>query len=126
MKFYLGVTDNKWFRFLRNIKPDEVNFWQPGENSKFNALQPGDMFVFKLKSPLNAIGGLGFFSHHTRLPLNLAWDIFKEENGTSDQDEFRRMILNYRSDKFNFNPNIGCVVLTNPLFLKIMILFLRQ
>ncbi len=27
MKFYVGVTDNKWFEFLASRKPDEVNFW---------------------------------------------------------------------------------------------------
>lgn len=116
MKLYLGVTNNKWYRFLRELQPDEVNFWQPGEQSVFKALQTGDMFLFKLKSPLHAIGGLGFFSNHTRLPLNMAWDVFGEQNGCAYEDDFRRMILNYRDDKYNFNPSIGCIVLTNPLF----------
>lgn len=116
MKFYLGVTDNKWYRFLREKGPEEVNFWQPGEQSVFKSLQPGDIFLFKLKSPLNAIGGLGFFSNHTRLPLNMAWDVFGEQNGCEYEDDFRRMILDYRKDKYNFNPSIGCIVLTNPLF----------
>jgi hypothetical protein len=26
------------------------------------------------------------------------------------------MILNYRKDKWNENPSIGCIVLTNPIF----------
>jgi len=116
MKLYLGVTDNNWYRFLRERKPEEVNFWQPGENSVFKALAPGDMFLFKLKSPMNAISGLGFFSNHTRLPLNMAWDVFGNQNGTDDLDEFRKMILNLRKDKYNYNPSIGCIVLTNPLF----------
>ncbi len=116
MKFYLGVTDNKWYRFLREKGPEEVNFWQPGEQSVFKVLQPGDIFLFKLKSPLNAIGGLGFFSHHTRLPLKMAWEVFGEQNGCEYEDDFRRMILDYRQDKYNYNPSIGCVVLTNPLF----------
>mgnify|MGYP001086065376 CR=1 FL=1 len=30
MNFYIGVTDNTWFNNLRYLKPDEVNFWQPG------------------------------------------------------------------------------------------------
>lgn len=116
MKFYLGVTDNNWFRFLREKNPEEVNFWQPGENSVFKVLEPGDLFLFKLKSPMNAIGGLGFFSNHTRLPLNMAWNVFGEQNGCEYEDVFRRMILNYRNDKYNQNPNIGCIVLTNPVF----------
>lgn len=29
MQYWLGVTDNDWFRFLREQQPDEVNFWHP-------------------------------------------------------------------------------------------------
>lgn len=118
MKFYLGVTDNRWFQFLRERNPEEVNFWQPGENAVFKSLQPGDIFLFKLKSPIHAIGGLGFFSSHTKLPLNMAWSVFGVQNGCSGEDDFRRMILSYRKDKYNFNPNIGCIVLTNPIFFQ--------
>jgi putative restriction endonuclease len=28
------------------------------------------------------------------------------------------MIIKYRKDKFNINPTIGCIILTNPLFFK--------
>jgi len=28
MKFYLAVTDNKWFQYLSEIEPDEGNFWR--------------------------------------------------------------------------------------------------
>ena len=31
MKIYVGVTDNDWYRFLKQLpNVDEVNFWQPG------------------------------------------------------------------------------------------------
>ena len=29
MKFFVGVTDNRWHEFLEELKPDEVNFWRP-------------------------------------------------------------------------------------------------
>ena len=116
MKFYLGVTDNKWFRYLSHINPEDVNFWQPGGNVTFKVLQPGAPFLFKLKSPLNAIGGIGFFSSHTFLPLSIAWDTFRNRNGCDTFDELSRMILNHRNDKHNINPTIGCIVLTNPIF----------
>lgn len=35
MKFFVGVTDNKWFEFLASRKPDEVNFWRPGGTGSF-------------------------------------------------------------------------------------------
>jgi putative restriction endonuclease len=76
MKFYLGVTDNNWFRYLSQINPEDINFWQPGGTVNFKVLTPGAPFLFKLKSPLNAIGGVGFFSSHTFLPISVAWETF--------------------------------------------------
>lgn len=118
MKFYLGVTDNKWFRYLSNINPEDINFWQPSGNVNFKVLQSGAPFLFKLKSPLNAIGGIGFFSSHTFLPMSIAWDTFRDRNGCNSYNEFRSMIINYRRDKQNLNPTIGCIVLTNPIFFE--------
>lgn len=116
MKFYLGVTDNKWFNYLSKSNPEDINFWQPSGTVNFKALRPGAPFLFKLKSPINAIGGIGFFSSHSFLPLNIAWDTFKDRNGCSTFWEFKNMILNYRRDKNNSNPIIGCIILTNPIF----------
>lgn len=118
MKFYLGVTDNNWYNYLSKINPEDINFWQPGGTVNFRVLTSGAPFLFKLKSPLNAIGGIGFFSSHTFLPITIAWDTFRNRNGCQTFDEFRRMILNYRIDKNNINPTIGCIVLTNPIFFK--------
>jgi len=118
MKFYLGVTDNNWYNYLSRINPEDINFWQPGGTVNFKVLTFGAPFLFKLKSPLNAIGGIGFFSSHTFLPISIAWDTFKNRNGCETFDEFSRMILNYRMDKQNINPTIGCIVLNNPIFFK--------
>jgi putative restriction endonuclease len=116
MKFYLGITDISWFNYLSGINPEDVNFWQPGGNLGFRALQPGAPFLFKLKYPLNAIGGVGFFSSHTFLPISVAWDTFGNRNGCDTYDEFRRKIISYKGDKSQVNPQIGCIVLTNPIF----------
>ncbi|MFI5159097.1 MAG: HNH endonuclease [Sphingobacteriales bacterium] len=116
MNFWVGTTDNNWFNYLKEINPEDVNFWRPGGNTNFKAIAPGAPFVFKLKKPLNVIGGLGFFSHFTTLPLSMAWDIFGNRNGTSDFLELQKLIINYRTDKQNKNPTIGCIVLSNPVF----------
>lgn len=118
MKIYLGVTDNNWYRYLSKIQPEDINFWQPGGNSNFKVLSPGAPFLFKLKTPLNKIGGVGFFSSQTFLPINIAWDVFEERNGCRSFDQFKQMILQYRTDKGNLNPTIGCIVLTNPIFFR--------
>ncbi|MGZ3752209.1 MAG: HNH endonuclease [Mucilaginibacter sp.] len=118
MKFYLGTTDNSWFNYLSAINPEDVNFWQPGGSSNFKVLQSGAPFLFKLKYPLNAIGGVGFFSSHTFLPISVAWETFGNRNGCDNYDEFKRKIISYRGNKTDVNPQIGCIVLTNPIFFE--------
>lgn len=118
MNFYLGVTNNQWYSYLSEKQPEDVNFWQPGGNIAFRALGPGAPFLFKLKYPINAIGGIGFFSGHSFLPISVAWDTFGNRNGSESFSDFRQMILNHRLDKENKNPTIGCIVLTNPIFFK--------
>jgi putative restriction endonuclease len=118
MKFYLGVTDNDWYTYLSKISPEDINFWQPGGKSNFKVLAPGAPFLFKLKHPYNAIGGLGFFTKQTFLPINMAWDVFGNRNGCASFNDFKRMIVQYRADKLDQNPTIGCIVLTNPIFFK--------
>ena len=52
MKYYVGVTDTDWFEYLASIKPDEVNFWNPGGRA-FKAINTGDLFLFKNKYPVS-------------------------------------------------------------------------
>lgn len=116
MKYYLGVTDNHWYNFLSKLNPEDVNFWQPSGSFKFKAINSGAPFLFKLKYPINAIGGVGFFTNHSFLPLNIAWDAFGNRNGCLSFFDFKNLILNYRRDKNDLNPTIGCIILTNPIF----------
>ena len=97
MKTYVAVTDNDWYRFLRQRPElDEVNFWQPGGKQLFKRLDSGQPFLFKLHSPDNFIVGGGFFAHSSLLPSSLAWDAFGEKNGARSLDEMRRRIEKYR------------------------------
>ena len=120
MRFYLGVTDTNWFEYLSQKSPEDVNFWQPGGRLAFKALKSGAPFLFKLKSPYNAIGGLGFFSSHTFLPIEMAWQTFGFRNGADTYQEFRGNIDRLRrgDNSLKDNPNIGCIVLTNPIFFE--------
>lgn len=115
MKFYLGATDWRWYNYLRSRAPEDVNFWRPGGNTAFRAVARGEPFLFKLKKPYNAIGGVGFFTAQSQLPLSLAWDTFNTRNGFDTLAEFRQTIQQYRGDKA-YNPAIGCIALTSPLF----------
>jgi len=62
VNLYVGITDYDWFRFLAaQAAVDEVNFWQPGGRTNFQALRSGELFLFKLHSPRNFIVGGGFY-----------------------------------------------------------------
>jgi putative restriction endonuclease len=77
----VAVTDSDWFEMLRH-RTDlaEVNFWAPS-GANFRALQPGELFLFKLHSPRNFIVGGGIFAYANTLPCSLAWEAFGEANG---------------------------------------------
>jgi putative restriction endonuclease len=120
MRFWVGVTDFDWYRFLA-ARPDidEVNFWQPSGAVEFKALQPGDLFLFKLHSPRNFIAGGGFFAHWSRLPISLAWEAFGERNGVGSVRDMRVRLAKYRNvpEDPRANYQVGCILLEQPFFL---------
>lgn len=118
VSIFVGVTDNDWFDFLSGAQPDEVNFWAPSGKTNFRALQPGELFLFKLHSPLNFIVGGGVFSHASILPLSLAWEAFGTKNGAVTREEMHGRVVRYRTDNLprGVDPLIGCRILTSPFF----------
>jgi putative restriction endonuclease len=116
----VAVTDGDWFEHLRR-RPHiaEVNFWAPS-GATFKALEPGELFLFKLHAPRNFIVGGGVFAHATVLPCSLAWAAFGEANGAGSLEEMRRRIARYRrTDPFDRSDfQIGCRILTQPFFLE--------
>lgn len=63
MRIFVGVTDKDWFTLLASrVNIEEVNFWRPSPKIPFKALDPGELFLFKLHSPDNFIVGGGFFT----------------------------------------------------------------
>lgn len=119
MNVWIAVTDSDWFTFLRERRPEEVNFWQPSGGRQFRVLAPGEPFLFKLHSPRNYVVGGGFFVRHTPLPFSLAWEAFGTNNGVPDVRSFRERIRKYRraeSDAPSPDPIIGCNVLAEPFF----------
>jgi len=119
---YVYPTDSKWFRFLQSRDPlDEVNFWQPGGSTEFHALKPGELFLFRLKSPINKIAGGGIFAHASLFPISGAWEAFGEKNGVRSFPELFSAISRYRlkngSTIATADTPIGCIVLESPFFL---------
>jgi putative restriction endonuclease len=118
VRLIVAVTDKDWFDYLRQkASPPEVNFWSPGA-AAFKALQPGELFLFKLHAPLNFIVGGGVFAHANAVPCSLAWEAFGDGNGAASLGEMRRRIAKYRrtdpGDRSDFL--VGCRILTEPFF----------
>jgi putative restriction endonuclease len=114
----VAVTDDEWFEMLRQRSPlSEVNFWAPSPVA-FRALQPGEIFLFKLHAPRNVIVGGGIFAYANALPCSLAWEAFGDANGARSAQEMRTRIARYRrtdpDDRSDFT--IGCRILTQPFF----------
>jgi putative restriction endonuclease len=121
MKGFIGITDNEWFAFLSQQPGiDEVNFWQPGGQTQFRSLNPGEPFFFRLHSPHNFIVGGGFFAHSTILPVSLAWSAFDIKNGAGSLAVMRLRTEIYR--KYKPSPfedyKIGCILPIQTFFCK--------
>ena len=112
---YIGITDEKSFE-TRRAQPslDEVNFWLPSGRS-FKALQPGEVFLFKLHSPKNYIVGGGIFCHYSRIPVSMAWEAFGVKNGAESLEELKLKIARYRQGENAPQDDfyIGCIILNN-------------
>jgi putative restriction endonuclease len=119
VRLWVANTDLDWFDYLATQPEiDEVNFWQPSGHANFGAIGEGELFLFKLKSPRNVIGGFGVLSQSTNMPLSLAWEAFGIKNGARTLPEMRDRILRYRTEaRGEGDPVIGCRVVVQPVFL---------
>jgi len=86
MKFFVGVTDNQWFDYLRwlsvqlSARPsdpscpseslDEVNFWQLGGGSMVKTLQSIKFCSFSCYFQFAIFLAALFFLHLSRLSIN--------------------------------------------------------
>jgi len=120
MRLLVAITDDDWFNYLAELRPDEVNFWQPSASGSLQALSPGEPLLFKLHSPNDFIVGGGFFSHFSILPASFTWSTFGTKNGAPDEQTMRRRIEKYRQVPPNSESDymVGCILLQNPFFLS--------
>ena len=116
MKYWVGVTNNAWFRFLSRERVDEVNFWQPRGLATYNDLQSGSLFLFKLRRPYNHIAGGAYFVKSSALPLSLAWEAFGAKNGAASRSDFESMLRTLTPDRRDPDPVLGSTVLAEPFF----------
>jgi putative restriction endonuclease len=123
MYVYVYPTDRDWFDFLRSHPDlDEVNFWRPGGVQPFNLLKPGDLLLFRLKSPIDKIAGGGVYVHFSIYPVGLAWEAFGIKNGAPDERAFDGRIARYKglpnADALPQDARIGCIILQRHSFFR--------
>ena len=97
---FVAVTDQAWFRCLSSLAHenllDEVNFWSPQSTRPMKKMAAGTPVFFRLKAPVRAIAGYGFFAHFLLLELDEAWSTFSQKNGDPDVLSFLTRIGDYR------------------------------
>lgn len=126
MQPFVANTDRTWFDFLALRASaaggtlDEVNFWQPMAQRPIARLAPGTPFFFRLKSPVNAVAGYGFYSSFTLLRLDQAWDSFGPANGDADFLGFLGRIGEFRGEDLTqgslATKPIGCTILRDAVY----------
>lgn len=113
MNAIFAVTDPDWLKTLAETQASEVNFWQPRPTRA--AQLPGTPYIFKVRGS-NRIGGFGFFSYWTEMPLSIAWETFGPANGVRSLPEMRRRVNVLRRNAED-DDRIGCVVLSDVVIL---------
>jgi len=118
-------TDRRWYDYLSSIAVggwlDEVNFWRPQSQLAVRAVSPGAPFFLRLKRPVNAIAGYGFFVTWHLLPMREAWRVFEQKNGAPTFDTFLERIASFRGGRAEelakSTRPLGCIVLNRVHFL---------
>ena len=113
VKAVFAVTDPQWLATLARAGAREVNFWQPRPTPARQL--PGTPYVFEVRGT-DRIGGFGFFSYWTEMPLAVAWETFRIANGVGSLREMRERVGALRNGGAG-DDRIGCVVLSDVVVL---------
>lgn len=116
MQFWVSIADDDWYLNLSRQRPAEVNFWQSSLKPLVH-LDPGTLFLFKLRSPNDVIVGGGWFAHFTVLPCFLAWEVFQEQNGVTSLADLIQRTANQQQARRSRVSELGCNILLQPFFL---------
>jgi putative restriction endonuclease len=55
VRFVVAITDQDWFDHLQLRRElTDANVWSPGA-APFRVVQAGELFLFKLRAPLNCV-----------------------------------------------------------------------
>ncbi len=113
VRAYVAVTDPVWLRRLRSTQSSEVNFWQP--RPALLRQDVGTPWIFKVRGS-DIIGGYGFFSYYSVMPVGVAWETFGLGNGVESLPEMSARIAALRRETGS-GDSVGCVVLSDVVIL---------
>jgi len=121
---YIALTDRRWFDYLASRSEfgriDEANFWRPSAQTAPAGVAPGDPFFLRLKAPVAAIAGFGFYAGFCTLPLRDAWTTFGDRNGDATWEGFHARLTAYRAASMSAieveSRPIGCIALVHVTF----------
>lgn len=97
-KGYIGITDNKWGKFINDNNISSANFWC--KKHSFKAIQEGDIFFFLKKNNAEEkkeklerkLIGYGIFKKFEVLSIENAWNKYGIGNGCSSIKLFSEKI----------------------------------
>lgn len=119
MVFSIGVTDQRWFEYLRSHSHGKtVNFWTPTP-WKPSAALVGTRWYFMIKAPVRKIGGYGIFLRYEEQTFADAWARYGPGNGCESQEELERRVNSFRKARASTNAtkSIGCIELGKVILL---------
>jgi putative restriction endonuclease len=113
-RYIVASTDPDWFDFLR-LRPElpEINFWRP--SGAVSNEVPGTPWFFHIRKT-TLIAGCGFFATSYKLPIGMAWETFTAANGFATFPEFVQKIAEIQRIPARDVSEIGCTILTQPIF----------
>jgi putative restriction endonuclease len=109
MRAYVAVTYPGWLQRLRTIAATEANFWRPG-STRVNQ-DVGTPWIFKVKGS-KLVGGYGFLTYQTVMPVGVAWETFGLANGVGSYAEMLKVLTSLGGAKRDGDA-VGCVVLSD-------------
>ena len=122
-KLHVRLTQKEWFEFIRRdysegVIVPEINFWKPGIQQGFSAVEPGELFGFKLHNKhtqdeeINGeIVGGATFVRYERNKIRDAWNKYGRGNGSASCMDLMKSMGIMDQDQV-----IGCIILKNPFF----------
>ena len=126
-EYYLGITDKKWYSFLKEeygigLIGEKVNFWT-NRTERVKKFEEGELFLFKLHNIKDSdekgqIVGCGNFDYYEKMTISEAWEKFGRRNGAESLDSLKESLGKYKEVEEDLEESAEriCIILKNIIF----------